>query len=102
MGIGDRLEGFTHNMKHSAQATGLTVFTAILRVLTGLVLGYVIGIVAQELIGFGSLVILLFVVVTTAAFYKISSEWSLFKVFLFDVFCILVLQILKMYIMLAP
>jgi len=102
MGIGDRLEGFTSNMKHSAQATGVTVFTAILRILTGLVLGYVFGIVAQELMGFGSLGILLFVVVTTAAFYKVSSEWTLLKVFLFDVFCILVLQILKMYIMLAP
>lgn len=102
MGIGDKLEGFASNMKHSAQATGLTIFTAFLRILTGLVLGYVIGIVAQELMHFGSLGVLLFVVVLTAAFYKISSEWSLLKVFLFDVFCILVLQILKMYIMLAP
>lgn len=102
MGIGDRFEGFAHNMKTSAQATGVNFTTLFLRFMTGLVLGYVLGLIAQELMGFGGLGILLFVVVTTAVFIKISSGWSLLKVFLFDVFCILVLQILKMYIMLAP
>jgi len=43
-----------------------------------------------------------FVVVITAAFLKISTQWSLGKVILFDIFCALVLQILKMYILLAP
>lgn len=102
MGISERLDGLANNMKTSAQTTSVQVFTGLLRIITGLVLGYVIGLVAQELMGFGNLGVLLFVVVITAAFFKISIGWSFLKVFLFDVFCVLVLQILKMYIMLAP
>lgn len=102
MGISDKLGGLTSNMKTSAQTTGTQIFTGFLRILTGVILGYVLGLIAQELMGFGNLGVLLFVVVTTAVFFKISIGWSFLKVFLFDVFCALVLQILKMYIMLAP
>ncbi len=102
MGITDKLEGLTHNMKTSAQTGGVHFLTGFLRVLTGMVLGYILGLVVQEMMGFGSLGILLFVVVSTAVFFKISMGWSFLKVFLFDIFCVLVLQILKMYIMLAP
>jgi len=102
MGIGDKLEGFTTNIKTTAQSTTVQVLTAILRVLTGLILGYVLGLIGQELMGYGGLGVLLFVVVTTAVFYRASVGWSFLKIVLFDIFCALVLQILKMYIMLAP
>lgn len=102
MGIGDRIEGLAANMKGGAQSTGYSFLTIVLRVLTGIILGYVFGLIFREFVAFGNLGVLLFVVVTTAVFFKVSSGWSFLKVFLFDIFCALVLQILKMYIMLAP
>ncbi len=100
--IGEKFEGLTANMKNSTQSSGYRGLTIALRLLTGLILGYVIGLIGRQLMGYGYLGVILFVVVTTAVFFKISSQWSLLKVFLFDIFCVLVLQILRMYILLAP
>ena len=102
MGIGQRIEGIATSVKGSAQNTSIRVFHILLRVLTGLILGYVIGLMAQEIMDFGNLILLFFIIVFTAFFYRISSSWSVLKIFMFDIFVALVLQILKMYILLAP
>ena len=102
MGLGERLEGLAYSVKGSAQNTGIQMSSVILRLLTGLVLGYVLGLIAQEIMGYGNLALLFFVIVFTSFFFKISSAWSAMKIILFDIFCALVLQILKMYILLAP
>lgn len=102
MGIGERFGDLAASVKGSAQNTSIRVTSLLLRVLTGLILGYVLGLIAQEIMEFGNLILLFFVIAFTAFFYRISSTWSVLKIILFDVFCALVLQILKMYILLAP
>jgi hypothetical protein len=102
MGLTQGLENLSTSMKTTAQNTSMSMATLILRLMTGLVLGYVVGLVFQEILQSGNLVVLAFVMVMTFSFMKISSGWSFTKVLLFDIFTGLVLQILRMYIMLAP
>lgn len=102
MGLAGGLDNFSTAMKVTAQNTSVKVTTLILRVLTGLILGFVVGLIFQEILQTGNLVVLAFVMVMTMAFLKISSGWSFTKVLIFDIFTALVLQILRMYIMLAP
>lgn len=102
MGISQKIEGLAASVKGSAQNTTVRAAAILLRVLTGLILGYVLALIAQEIMGFGNLVLLFFVIVFTAFFYRISATWSVLKIIMFDLFCALVLQILKMYIILAP
>ena len=102
MGFGNRMEEFAGSIKGSAHNSSLKLTSILLRLFTGLILGYVLALISQEMVGFGNLVVLFFVIVFTAAFYKISAAWTVFKIIMFDVFCALVLQILKMYILLAP
>ncbi len=102
MGISQRIEGLAATVKGSAQNTSVRITSLFLRVLTGLILGYVFGLMAQEIMEFGNLLVLFFVIVFTSFFYRVSQSWSLLKIVLFDIFCALVLQILKMYILLAP
>ena len=102
MGFGQRMEGFAGSLKGSAQNSSVKLTSVLLRLFTGLILGYVLALISQEIMGFGNLVVLFFVIVFTAAFYRISATWTVFKIIMFDVFCALVLQILKMYILLAP
>ena len=102
MGFSEKIEGFAATVKSSAQSTTARIVSIILRILTGVVFGYVLALIFQELLSFGSLMVLFFVVVFTAFFYRISTSWSILKILLFDLFCVLVLQVLKMYIMMAP
>jgi hypothetical protein len=100
--ISQKIEGIAASVKGRAQNTGVQVTAILLRLFTGIILGYVLGLMAQEIMNFGNLVELFFVIAFTAFFYRISAAWSVFKIFMFDFLCILVLQILKMYILLAP
>lgn len=102
MGFGERMDGFAGSIKGTAHNSSVKGTSILLRILTGLILGYVLALMSQEIMGFGNLVVLFFVIVFTAAFYRISATWTVFKIIMFDVFCALVLQILKMYILLAP
>lgn len=102
MSFSDQLGNLSASMKSSAQNTSMNVATLVLRILTGLILGYVLGLIFQELLQSGNLVVVAFVIVMSFAFMKISKGWSFTKVLIFDIFIALVLQILKMYILLAP
>ena len=102
MGLSQGFENLTTNVKTTASNSALNAATLVFRLLTGLVLGYVLGLIFQEILQTGNLVVLSFVVVMTFSFMKISSSWSFTKVVIFDIFVALVLQILRMYIMLAP
>ena len=102
MGIGHRIEGLAASVKGTAQNSGIRLTSILLRLFTGLILGYVLALIAQEIMEFGNLAVLFFVIVFTSVFYRIAATWSVFKIIMFDIFCALVLQILKMYILLAP
>jgi len=102
LGFSQGLNNLTTSVKTSAQNTSAMVVMFCLRLLTGLILGYIAGLVFQEILQSGNLVVLSFVVVMTFAFMKVSKEWSFMKLLMFDLVTALVLQILRMYILLAP
>jgi hypothetical protein len=102
VGLSQGFENLSTNIKTTASQSTLNLATVILRLLTGLVIGYVLGLIFQEILQTGRLVVLSLVIVMTFSFMKISTSWSFTKVLIFDIFTALVLQILRMYIMLAP
>ncbi|MFN8846166.1 MAG: hypothetical protein ACK5W9_04895 [Bdellovibrionales bacterium] len=102
MGLYQGFENLSTNVKTTASQSSIGAATFILRLLTGMVLGYVLGLIFQEILQTGQLVVLSFVIVMTFSFMKVSSSWSFTKVLIFDILTALVLQILRMYIMLAP
>lgn len=89
-------------VKQTMKSAGYRFFVTALRLITGFFLGLTLAFIAQELIQFGMLSLILITTVLTASFLKISSTWSISRILIFDLICILVGQILKMYILLAP
>ena len=73
---------------------------------SGLVLGLTFGLVMQEILGHAegeNLLAFLFVVIVTAgAFLRISKTWSFVTLLVFDLICILLGMVLRLYIMVAP
>lgn len=89
-------------VRQTMKSAGYKFIAFALRLLTGFFLGLTLAFIAQELVHFGMIGLLLLTTVVTASFLKISSNWSMSKILIFDLVCILVGQILKMYILLAP
>jgi len=89
-------------VKQTMKSAGYRFLTFTLRLITGFFLGLTLGFIAQELVGFGTFSLILLTGVVTASFLKVTSSWSVSRILIFDLICVLVGQIMKMYILLAP
>lgn len=102
MGFTDKLQGAGQQMKEGVRSTGLFLFHLFLRLTTGFVLGLTFGLIGQELMGYSTYGLLTMLVVTLLLFFRVSKSWTIPQILIFDLICVLVGQILKMYILLAP
>ena len=78
----------------------LTVF--FLRTFSGLILGLVFALAGQELLKFGTFVFWFITLVVIGVVLRASQNWTAYGVFLFDLVCVLIGLLLRMYIFLAP
>lgn len=102
MRITESLNGAGQQMKEGLKSTGHFLTALILKVFSGFFLGLTLGLIGQELLNYGSFGLIVMILVTVAAFWKVSSTWTIPQILIFDLICVLVGQILKMYILLAP
>ncbi|MCX7977571.1 MAG: hypothetical protein N2578_01065 [Bdellovibrionaceae bacterium] len=102
MAISEKIKGMFLGVQQGAKTGLLGLATMLLRVITGLVLGLTIALIAQEMSGFGSLSLVFVTILIGVGFFRLSVGWSLVKILTFDLICVLVGQLLKMYILLAP
>ena len=96
------LEQAGGKMKETMKTAGTGFMALALRLLTGFFLGLTIAFIGQEIIQYGLVSLLFITAVIMGSFLKISSSWSISKILVFDLICVLVAQVLKMYILLAP
>lgn len=77
-----------------------------LKLLSGAMLGLTFGLVMQEIMGAAegeNLIAFFFIiVVSTAAFLRIAKTWGLTATLVFDLICVLLGMVLRLYIMVAP
>lgn len=102
MSIGEKMKGLAVNMQEGVKTSSISFVALALRLVSGLLLGVTIGLVGQELTGYGSFALLFCALVLTALFMKISAAWRIPHILIFDLICVLVAQLLRMYILLAP
>ena len=102
MGLGDKMKGLATGAQDSARETSISLLHLFLRLITGTLLGLVLALIGQEMIGYGSLSLLFVVTVVLGVIFKTLSNWSIGQVLIFDLICILVAMLLRMYILVAP
>lgn len=102
MGLGEKMKGFAFNVQDGVKTSSLTLTLFVLRAVSGFFLGLTSGLVGQELVGYGSFSLTFVSLVVLALFMRLSKTWSLTQLFIFDLICVLVAQLLRMYILLAP
>jgi hypothetical protein len=84
--------------KTSTNAMGLLAF----KLLSGLFIGLTLALIAQEIIQYGIISLVFVIVVVTSCLLKIVKSWSWSHVFIFDLICVLIGLLLRMYILIAP
>ncbi len=76
------------------------------KLFSGLILGLTFALVAEVMLGYGegeSIMLLVFVTTIIAGlFLRLARNWSMTVLLVFDLICILVGMLLRLYIMVAP
>lgn len=102
MGISEKLQNLSAQAEVGAKKVTHGFFHISLRLVTGFFLGFVIALIFQELLGFQMLLLVFMTITLMALLYKSLSRLSLIQILVFDLICILVLTLLKMYVLIAP
>ena len=72
------------------------------RVATGLLIGLTLALIGQEIVKYGWLSFVLVILVTAGLMTKISKNWTWLHLLIFNLICVLIAMILRMYILIAP
>ena len=102
MGIKDQVASMAQGAQTRAKTGAYSLTQISFRLVTGFFLGLTLALIGQELTGYGSFSLIFLILVVTGLFFKLSQNWNMVKILVFDLVCLLVIQILKMYILVAP
>jgi NhaP-type Na+/H+ and K+/H+ antiporter len=93
-------------MQMQIKKTSTDVTLLLLKAASGSVLGLTFGLIVQEVLGRpgdqGGLAFFLVIGVTLAVFLRTAKAWGFTSVFIFDLICVLLGMVLKLYILVAP
>lgn len=93
-------------MQSQLKKTSSDVFLFAIKLVSGAVLGLTFALVMQEILGKSeseNLLAFFFVIVVTAGvFLRLSKAWGLAAILIFDLICVLLGMVLRLYIMVAP
>ena len=102
MGISDKMGNLVNDVEDGIKTTSFNLLQQSVRIVSSIVISSTLALIFQELINYGTFSLVFFTLTISGAFYKIFSSWTLTKILVFDLIFILVAQLLKMYILLAP
>jgi hypothetical protein len=102
VGIRQQIVTMGSRTEEKIKTTFIDLLLISLRGISGFFLGLTIALIGQELVQFGSFSLVFLTIVVMGIFLRISTGWLFTKILVFDLICILVIQLFKMYILIAP
>lgn len=102
MGLTDNFKNVTTHMQQGAKTATISLTQRGLRLLTGFFVGVVLALIIQEFTKSGTLILVFLTLLFMFILYRLLRSLSIWQIIVFDIFCILVANTLRMYIMMAP
>lgn len=96
--MGNLISNVQDKFKTSSSALALIG----MRLLTGLFLGLTLALIGQEIVQYEVFSFVLVTVVVVATLMRITRAWSWTHLFIFNLICVLIGLLLRMYILIAP
>jgi hypothetical protein len=93
---------FIDNVQQKVKSSSNMAALMTARLLTGLYVGLTLSLIGQEIIRYEWMMFLLVIMVSAGALMKISKSWTWTQLFIFNLICILIGLLLRMYILIAP
>lgn len=94
--------GVSVNLTEKIKGSSGYVFTLFVKYISAIILGLTMAMIGEEIIGFQTLGFFFSLTVVALGFVYKARSWSLGKTLIFDLICVLVGLLLRMYILMAP
>lgn len=102
MGLTDNIKNLSQQLQQSAKNTSISLTQRTLRIISGFFIGLVLALITQELMHTEVLMFLFLTTLISAIIYKLLARLQIFQILIFDLICVLIGILLRMYIMIAP
>jgi hypothetical protein len=102
MGLSEKMKDLASHAQEGAKTSIANLVLMLLKLIAGLFFSVTLSMVAQELIGFEQLSFVFMSVVILGLFLKLATTWRVHHVLIFSLIYVLIGQLLRMYILLAP
>lgn len=102
MGFVNNLKTVANSLQQGTQRVSISMSQRLLRLVSGFFIGLVLALIIQEFTQSGTLMMLFFTTLITFIIYRLLRARTIFQIFIFDVICILIAILLRMYILIAP
>ena len=102
MRFAEQMGRIRYNMQDGVSRSSKSLFVFGLRLFTGLILGLVFAIAFDEIFDFANLGFVFVTVMGTTSFLYFSRNWGIIPVLIFDLFCVLLSMLIRLYIVVAP
>jgi hypothetical protein len=73
-----------------------------LRIFTGLFIGLTLALIGMEILHYGWFSFVLVILISTGLMVRLSKSWSWMHLLIFNLICVLIGLVLRMYILIAP
>ena len=102
MGITDKFSQIAGKVQDGVKDTSRSLFSIFMKIVTAFFVALTLALIAQEMMGSGTLAFVFMMVVVIGLLMKLMSKWTVGAVLLFDLFCILMALLLSLYLKVAP
>ena len=102
MSIADNIKTMAANLQQGAKNSTVTATQKILRIISGLFIALILSLIIQEMMQSGTLILLFFTLLFTSLVYIFLGRFTVLQILIFDLICVLIALLMRLYIMVAP
>ncbi len=102
VGLADRIQQMSTGLKTAAKSSAMNGMSLILKLVSGFFLGLVLSLIFQTLFGYSSFAFFLVLISFMSLTVRLLWNWGFGGILIFDLICVLLFTVLRMYILMAP
>lgn len=102
MGITEKVSQIAGQVQDGVKSTSVSFVSLILKFVTAFFVALTLSLIGQEMMGSGTFTFIFTMVLVIGLVMKLIGKWAVGAVLLFDLFCVLMALLLKLYLQVAP
>lgn len=102
MGLSDKMNQIAGQVQDGIKSSSISLFSVFLKIVTSILIAMTLSLVVQEMMQSGTFTFIFTMIVIGGGIFRLMKTWTVSQVLLFDLFCVLLALLLRLYLQVAP